>query len=516
MKFQKRNTRSPGIQFGLVALACGVGLAGAAPVDGLRVASWNISNYSGGRQNDLWNAIYAQFEGRSMNPDILVCQEMLSQSAVNSLKSILNSAPGSPGDWQAGTFINGPDTDNAVFYRTSRVEFLGVTVLPADGTSGSPRDVNRYDLALVGYDAPSTQLAIYSVHMKAGSGSTDQSRRLVEARKIRDNAETLDPAINIMIAGDYNIQSSTQAAYQKLVGSQANNNGRFADVIATPGNWNNSSTYRFVHTQDPSGAGGMDDRHDQILIDPALGDGDGLEYRGVFAQTYATTTWNDPNHSYRSWGNDGTSFNTTLTVTGNTMVGPTIAQSLKAVATNGGHLPVFFDLIVPGTIAADGSIDLGSIPFGSVVTDQFDAGNGGNVALWGPSGIGDIHYSLEADAGITVPGGSFSESAGGGLNTHTFDADIATNSNGGPVSADIRILSDDPDQPVLTIALTGTIVGCSKADFAVPFGTMDFFDVQEFLDAFANGLPEADLTGEGEFNFFDVQEFLDQFSAGCP
>ncbi len=26
------------------------------------------------------------------------------------------------------------------------------------------------------------------------------------------------------------------------------------------------SAYRFIHTQDPSGAGGMDDRHDQILV----------------------------------------------------------------------------------------------------------------------------------------------------------------------------------------------------------------------------------------------------------
>jgi endonuclease/exonuclease/phosphatase family protein len=516
MKNRKKSERGQGIKLGLLAAIIGVGIADAAPVDGLRVACWNITNYSGGRQTDISNAVYAQFEGRSLNPDVFVLQEVLSQSGVNAFVSILNSAPGSPGDWVAGPFVNGPDTDNALFYRTSRIEFLGMTILPADGTSGAPRDVNRYDLALVGYDAPSTQLAIYSTHMKAGSGSSDQARRLIEARKIRDDAELLDPAIHIMVAGDYNIQSSSQTAYQELIGSQANNNGRFADPIATPGNWNNSFFYRFVHTQDPSGAGGMDDRYDQILIDPALGDGTGLEYRGVFAQTYSTTTWNDLSHSYRSWGNDGTSFNTTLTVAGNTMVGPIIAQALINVSGNAGHLPLFLDLVVPGTIAADTSIDLGQIPFGSVSAGQFDAGNGGDIALWGPTGIGDINYTLDADAGVTVPGGSFSDAPGGGLNTHSFNTDLATNPSGGPVAADIRVLSDDPDQPILTITLTGTIVGCSQADFAVPFGTMDFFDVQEFLDAFANGLPQADLTGEGEFNFFDVQEFLDQFSAGCP
>ena len=515
MNNQIRRTIGRSIQLGVTA-ALGLITTQAAAVDGLRIVAWNISNYNGGRQADIWNAVYAQFQGRSLSPDVFVLQEVLSQSGVNAFVSILNSAPGSPGDWAAGPFVNGPDTDNALFYRTSRIEFLGMTILPADGTSGAPRDVNRYDLALVGYDALSTQLAIYSTHMKAGSGSSDQARRLIEARKIRDDAELLDPDINIMIAGDFNIQSSNQTAYQELIGSQANNNGRFADAIATPGNWNNSSFYRFVHTQDPSGAGGMDDRYDQILVDPSLGDGQGVEYRGNFGMPFSTTTWDDPNHSHRTWGNDGTSFNTTLTVNGNTMVGPTIAQALINISGNAGHLPLFIDLIVPGTITADTSIDLGPIPFGTVLAGQFDAGNGGNTALWGPTGIGDITYTLEADAGVTVPAGSFTDSAGGTLNTHTFDADLATNPSGGPVTAGIRVLSDDPDQPVSTITLTGTIVGCSQADFAVPFGTMDFFDVQEFLDAFSNSLPQADLTGEGEFNFFDVQAFLAAFAQGCP
>ena len=60
---------------------------------------------------------------------------------------------------------------------------------------------------------------------------------------------------------------------------------------------------------------------------------------------YSTTTWNDPNQSYRVWGNDGTSFNKSLTIAGNAEVGASIAQSLVNDATPaGGHLPVFLDL----------------------------------------------------------------------------------------------------------------------------------------------------------------------------
>lgn len=500
-----------------VIVSAAVFLASAASADdGLRVAAWNISNYSGGRVTELSNSFYAEFEGRSMSPDVLVCQEILSQAAANGLLSILNTAPGSPGDWAAGPFVNGLDSDNALFYRTTRASFLGMTTLPADGTSGAPRDVNRYDLAIVGYAAPSTQLAIYSTHMKAGSGSSDQFRRLIEARKIRDDAETLDPAINIVVAGDFNIQSSFQSAYTELTGFQSDNNGRFADPVATPGSWNNNSAFRFVHTQDPSGAGGMDDRHDQILVDPALGDGAGLEYRGVFAQPYSTTTWNDPDHSYRCWGNDGSSFDFSLTVVGNEMVGPTIAQSLRTVAGGGGHLPVFLDLNVPGKIAASTTIDLGPLPFGSIASGSLDAGNGGDIALWGLTGIGPIAYTLEADPEITVPAGPFADDAGGTLNAHPFEANIATDPAGGAVSGEIRVLSDDPDQPVLVVLVTGTVVGCSVADLALPLGTLDFFDVLDYFDAFAIEDPAADITGDGVFDFFDVLDFLDSFSAGCP
>jgi len=57
--------------------------------------------------------------------------------------------------------------------------------------------------------------------------------------------------------------------------------------------------------------------------------------------------------------------------------------------------------------------------------------------------------------------------------------------------------------------------GPCVADFNAD-GVLDFFDVQDFLEAFAAGDPSADLTGDSVFDFFDVAAFLDAFSAGCP
>lgn len=54
-----------------------------------------------------------------------------------------------------------------------------------------------------------------------------------------------------------------------------------------------------------------------------------------------------------------------------------------------------------------------------------------------------------------------------------------------------------------------------EADFAPPFGVLDFFDVQRFLQLFAAHDSGADLNSDGLFDFFDVQRFLQAFSSGC-
>lgn len=338
----------------------------------VRIATWNVSNYSGGRVSDIQNAVYGTFQGRSFRPDAILGEEFASVSAANAFVTALNTAAGSPGDWAASSDtvfplsgINGSN-DSVLFYRTSKFNLLSAPInVSPPGTVGSgsnqaPRHAYRWDLKILGNANSSEVLALYGNHMKAGSSSADQARRQPTADAIRNDANALPSNYQFLYGGDTNTQSSNQAPYQTMVGSSANNRGRFVDPIRTPGSWNGNSSFRFVHTQDPTGSGGMDDRHDQILVGGGLVDGVGTDYVGNANIAYSTSTWNDPNHSYRAWGNDGTSFNTTLTVTGNTMVGASIAQSLKNTATgSGGHLPVFLDIAYtpvpePATLAVLG------------------------------------------------------------------------------------------------------------------------------------------------------------------
>lgn len=390
----------------------------------LRYATWNVTNYSSGRVSDFQTAIFGSFQGRSMSPDVLQVQELKGTTGRQNFLNMLNSAPGQTGLWGAAGYLSTGDSDSGFFYRIDKVELFGGPT----NIAGDPRSTQRYDFRLRGYKAGSTanpEITAYSSHLKAGDTADDNTRRLTETTNIRNNAAALPANRNFIFGGDMNMQSSSQSSYQQMVSATPNSgNGRFFDPINSPGNWNNNSAFRFIHTQDPSGSGGMDDRHDQILIGGSLKDGKGLEYIGSATQAYSTTTWNDPNHSYRAWGNDGTSFNSQLTINGNTMVGPAIAQALINSTGNtnpnavGGHLPVFLDLKLPADLTVSTtSLDFGTLTIHNSFNNRFfTSKNDVDTSIWNAAGVQSLNYTMVATGDFTAPTGTVTLTAGQSFN----------------------------------------------------------------------------------------------------
>ncbi len=447
----------------------------------LRVVQWNVTNYNSGRVGVFQTTFYASFNGRSMDPDIVVAEEINSSTGANNFLNILNTAAGSPGDWSLAPFVpNSGDSSNALFYRTSKISYISVLTLNQGtgiGPGMPPRDNQRWRVRLVGYTSAGAELYLYAAHMKAGSAGSDRDRRTPEAQRIRNDAESLPDGSNFLLAGDFNMQSWNEAGYQLLLAPTPSVHGRFVDPIKSPGyvtpspsgSWNSNNNYRFVHTQDPAtcdaacddtdcNGGGMDDRHDQIIVSAALTNANGLDYLGNPNVPYSTSTWNDPNHSYRAWGNDGTGFNCRLTTSGNTMVGPIIAQALVDSANGQGHLPVFLDLQVPAKISSPLAIDFGTVDMGESAVQSVFIANGANVSLWSRagngSGIDDLDYTLAASTGFGAPFGTFSAAAGLPGNSHIITMSTATP---GKLSGTLAISSDDPDQPVRIITLFGNV-----------------------------------------------------------
>ncbi len=114
-----------------------------------------------------------------------------------------------------------------------------------------------------------------------------------------------------------------------------------------------------------------------------------------------------------------------------------------------------------------------------------------------------------------------------GLTQSITDWDMLNNTGG--VGGENSSLAEDGRLAFVTTFASGqtgialsdlSATASCPADFAPPFGKVDFFDVQAYLQLFAAGDLAADLapppSGDGLLTFFDVLEFLNRFSAGCP
>lgn len=546
-------TGRTGMLFGALAMASLAGLAHGQ----LRVCNWNVTNYSSGRVSEFQTAFYSVppagtlLAGEAMLPDVIIGQEFLSSSAVTAFLSLLNSASGSPGDWSAATFNDGPDTDGALFYRRAKLQPLTGTVVGTVivstgqvNTDGiPPRNSQRYDLQLVGYPAvEGARISLYNSHAKAGDTSADQAKRLTEFQRISTNARALPAGRAFLLGADTNTQTSSQSAYQQLV-NQVVGGGPFWDPINRPGAWENSSTFRFLHTQDPAAGAQMDSRHDQILIAALLRDGRGFEYIGDTTTTNAFSASSvDSRHSYLCWGNDGSGNGSTsgLRVVGNTQVGQTIAQALQSSALTGGHLPVTADFRVPARITVTpASLNLGTVIAGSSVpATAITVTHSGNVALWGADGISNLNYALASPTalptGFTISGSGLNQVlTAGNSRVHMLNFSATTPGTYTGVLAidhDAAEVIVNPLLGDLTIAVTVTVIpGCGLADVGSeggldqPDGMLDNNDFIVFIDRFFSSQPSADIGIEGGaagsdgiFDNNDFIVFIDAFfSGGC-
>ena len=421
----------------LAALVVLLSLA-TSPAFALRVVTWNILHLPSGSEANMRLVLAA------IDPDIIVCQEVDNTTDVNNfLNNVLNGA-GGPGGFAAATFTNGFDSDNAMFYRPSKVTFGG----PGDhlDISTSLRQIDRWKVGLSGYSSAQSEMYVYTMHLKAGSSSSDQNQRLSETTLLRNNGNLFAPGTNFVYSGDFNIRSSSEAAYQQMVGSMADNDGRAFDPINLPGSWHNNSFYALVHTQSPhsnnSGAppgaatGGIDDRFDQILVSASMNDLEGL---AALPSTY------------KAFGNDGQHFNADINDSPTIPEGLSIANALHGASD---HLPVQVDFQVPARVSAPASLSFGSVLVGATAQQTVVVTNVGDLVLFGF--VDDLDYSFSAPAGFSAPGGMYNELAGGAGNGHSISMDT---SSAAVRSGNLVIASDDPETPNLNVALNGTVLG---------------------------------------------------------
>ncbi|MFA5010714.1 MAG: T9SS type A sorting domain-containing protein [Ignavibacteria bacterium] len=283
----------------------------------VKIVSYNLLGYPG--NDTATRNPYFRTVINSLDPDILVVQEMTSQAGINAyLNNVMNVGRN---DFEAGTFINGPDTDNGIYFRNNIFIFLSNTPIKT-----ALRDINEFKLVHI---ITKDTLRIYSVHLKASSGSANELLRAAEVDSLRKVTDALHPGSNFIVCGDFNIYGSNELAYQKLMQITSVTDGNFNDPLNLTGTWNNPA-YAIYHTQSPrvrsfggGATGGMDDRFDMMLYSNAVKNPGGITYVA---------------NSLVAYGNDGNHFNDSINRMPNTAVSQEIANALHYTSD---HLPVY-------------------------------------------------------------------------------------------------------------------------------------------------------------------------------
>jgi endonuclease/exonuclease/phosphatase family metal-dependent hydrolase len=361
--------------------------------------------------------------------DVLLLQEQNGPFGdTQEIVQILNGIFGA-GTYARGSAIGGttdPDDRQAIVYKTSTVTLLGESAFGnvGTGTNLQPRQTMRYHLRPVGYDS-TADFYVYNSHTRADDGSEFEAQRLVEAKAIRANYNTLPAGSHAIYAGDFNFYRSIDDGFQWLT---MPGSGQAFDPIDRVGSWHDSPSFADVHTQSPCAAsvavclgaiGGMDDRFDfQLLTDQFL-DGEGLRYLPG---------------SYHAFGNNGTTFNQNInqrssgqlvnTYEFDGVTSFTRSQILDALWTASDHLPVVADYQLPAVMEAIALAPPQQVIVGQELTLPVFVSNAADVVT--PLGADELDYTLTTSGDVSGAFLNQVDMALGEENTHLLTIDTST------------------------------------------------------------------------------------------
>jgi hypothetical protein len=270
--------------------------------------------------------------GSPQAPDILTVTEVRSNANTGSnndtewLTQQMNAVYG------AGRYAhdtrNGASTGGGtegVIYNTGTVQLLQSTAVGVASTAGMPRQELRYLFRPLAAADGSSDFYVYVGHAKAGTTTTDASRRNSEAQQVRADADALGAGVAILYTGDFNSPSSNQAAEQTYLSA---GNGQAFDPINRLGNW--SSNAAFVDT-------------DTLATTRLYTRSDRLWESGSVRSSTGGSALKDMPSTYHAFGNNGSvALNGSVTNSSNTALSelsnrPTVLTDLTLCSD---HLPV--------------------------------------------------------------------------------------------------------------------------------------------------------------------------------
>ena len=352
----------------------------------IRVVSYNTAQFNGDA-NAMAEVLQAASSDDSHGFAIPVSIFLFQEVDIDEL-GLLQKVVGA--GYTMGTFTDQNDSSwggaQAMFYNST--QFVENTALHEDIFTGAGRHADRWTLNISGYSGK--RLYVYSMHLKASSGSDSQEIRRSGAENVRDDIMTLPTGSHIIVAGDMNFYSPSEPAYVWFTNT---GDGEVVDPLGNGNSWSGESN-ALKHTQSPllsqNGGligGGLDDRFDFQFLSPSLLDGGGFDLI---------------NGTYRSLGNDGNHYNDAINA-GNNYYFPGDTQRGNALADKliiaSDHLPLIADYQVPAVLGWDWNPAASRVLVGADVSVEFEIRNDAPVVH--TLGADVLHVDVVASGDIT-------------------------------------------------------------------------------------------------------------------
>jgi len=442
---------------GRMAIVAGlIGWLAATPASAqLRIVQYNV-NASGaassgprdGMANVLGGIASSARAGFSGDIDILLLEEGEKVATTGaSYAALLNQITGRT--TYTHTLLDGATTGSGrpmAVYDSSTVVLRGEQAIGTTSTAGQARQALRYTFAPVGYST-AADFTVYVSHMKASTGSDNVARRNVEALALRADADSLGPGAHVIYAGDLNIYTSTEAAFQTLTAAGA---GQAFDPVNRVGNWNGASGFRDVHTQSPATTaafpgqvtGGMDSRFDFQLVSGEWLDGHGLDYVPGSYWAFGNTA----THALNGAITTGSAASLQALLPGATL---TRAQTLLTdIARVSDHLPVVADYRLPAKMEVAVAAAPAAVIVGATVDQEFTVTNVAPVRV--VAGSERLDFTFAGSGALVGTGTGADQPLGGGTaRSLRFDTTMA-----GSVSGVLTVAATTPLAEAASFART--------------------------------------------------------------
>ncbi len=316
-----------------------------AQQDTVKLMAYNLLNYRNYNTTFCTNSNnnVAAKEGylativADQQPDLLVCNEIGADfiNGVRLMQNALNVNGVSSWSQANYTVSSGSSLTNMLFFNSNKFGLLSQTVIDKDTSNVDlVRLIDVYHLyykeANMTNFTDTIFFTVLAAHFKAGNSSSNRTERAKATTAIMTYLDQQNSQGNVFIAGDFNVYSGSEPAFQDLISYAPNPSVRFYDPINVIGSWNNNNNFSFVHTQSVrsssngcASGGGMDDRFDFILVsDEVMNNVNRVEYVAS---------------SYQALGQDGLRFNGNINSPTNTLVSTAVANALYNLSD---HLPV--------------------------------------------------------------------------------------------------------------------------------------------------------------------------------